>query len=145
MILYCDTSALVKCYCREEESAAMVELRRRADATAICVIGHAEFHSALNRKRRDGHLTAAASGTILRSFDRDWDGLVRVDVSFALDRIVARLLREHPLRAFDSLHLASALLLRDRLRSVEVVFAGFDEPQRQAAGREGLTVVPQLP
>ncbi len=145
MILYCDTSALVKCYFREAESDAILALRREAEVTAICVIGHAEFHSALNRKLREGVLAAGESERILRGFDEDWEGFVRVEVSPELNRLAARLLREHPLRAFDALHLAAALLVRDRVRSAEVRFAGFDERQCQAADREGFAVRPALP
>jgi predicted nucleic acid-binding protein len=145
VIVYCDTSALVKCYCREAESDGVLRLRRSAEATAICVIGHAEFHSALNRKRREGHLSEGDGDRVLSGFGLDWEGLVRVDVSPELSRIAARLLRAYPLRAFDALHLAAAVLLRGRLRSAEVVFAGFDERQCQAAVQEGLAVFPPLP
>ena len=142
MILYCDTSALVKCYCREVGSDAVLELRRQAEATAISVVGHAELHSAINRKRRDGALAARDAERILRDFDLDWEGCIRVEITPGLNKIVARLLRAHPLRAFDALHLASALLLRTRMPQTDVSFAGFDDKQRLAAQRERLAVVP---
>ena len=142
MILYCDTSALVKCYCREAGSAAVLELRRQAEATAISVVGYAEVHSTINRKRRDGGISARNAERILREFDADWADLVRVEITPDLNRMAARLLRTHPLRAFDALHLASALLLRTRLRQTDVSFSGFDDKQRLAAVRERLPVVP---
>ena len=142
MILYCDTSALVKCYCREEGSDAVLALRRQAEATAVSVVGHSEFHSAINRKRRDGDLSARDAERILRDFDVDWESVVRVEITPGLNKIVARLLKTHPLRAFDALHLASALLLRTRMPQTDVSFAGFDDRQRQAAERERLAVVP---
>ena len=141
MILYCDTSALVKCYCRETGSDAVLTARRRAEVTAICVVGYAEFHSAINRKRRDGDLTAHDAERVLRDFDTDWDCLVRVEISPDLNKIVARLLRTYPLRAFDALHLASALLLRSQLPQTHVSFSGFDGKPCLAAERERLTVV----
>ena len=142
MILYCDTSALVKCYCREEGSEAVLELRRQAEATAISVVGYAEFHSAINRKRRDGDLSARDAERMLRDFDADWEGLIRVEITPAMNKVAARLLQAHPLRAFDALHLASALLLRTRLPQSDVSFSGFDGKQRLAAERERLAVVP---
>ena len=142
MILYCDTSALVKCYCREADSDVMLDLRRQAEATAISVVGHSEFHSAINRKRRDGDLSVRDAERILRDFDADWAGLVRVEITPRLNEIVARLLKTHPLRAFDALHLASALLLRTRMPQADVSFSGFDDKQRLAAQRERLEIVP---
>lgn len=142
MILYCDTSALVKCYCREAGSDAVLDLRRRAEATAISVVGYAEFHAAINRKRRDGDLPARDAERMLRDFDADWESFVRVEITPGLNKIVARLLKTHPLRAFDALHLASALLLRTRMPQTDVSFSGFDDKQRLAAERERLTVVP---
>jgi predicted nucleic acid-binding protein len=142
VILYCDTSALVKCYCREEGSDAVIEFRRQAEATAISVVGHSEFHSAINRKRRDGDVSARDADRILQNFDTDWDSLLRVEITPNLNKIVVRLLKTHPLRAFDALHLASALLLRTRVRQTDVLFSGFDDKQRMAAERERLTVAP---
>ena len=141
MILYCDTSALVKCYFSEEGSEAVLDLRRRAEVTAISVVGYSEFHSAINRKRRDGDLSAREAERILHDFDVDWEGYVRVEITPALNKIVARLLKVYPLRAFDALHLASALLLRTQLRQADVSFCGFDDKQRLAAERERLDVV----
>ncbi|MBI3987093.1 MAG: type II toxin-antitoxin system VapC family toxin [Lentisphaerae bacterium] len=142
MILYCDTSALVKCYCREEGSDAVLDLRRKAEATAVSVVGYSELHSAINRKRRDGDLSARDAERILREFDVDWEGCIRVEITPGLNMIVARLLKTHPLRAFDALHLASALLLRTRMPQTYVSFSGFDDRQRMAAKRERLTVMP---
>ncbi len=145
MILYCDTSALVKCYCREAGSAAVLDLRRQAETTAISVVGYAEVHSAINRKRRDGDISARDAERILRTFDADWETLVRVEITPSLNKIVVRLLKAHPLRAFDALHLASALLLRTRMPQSNVSFSGFDDRQRLAAERERLAVVPGSP
>ena len=142
MILYCDTSALVKCYCREEGSHAVLELRRQAEATAISVVGHSELHSAINRKRRDGDLSVRDAERILRDFDGDWESLVRVEITPDLNKIAARLLKTHALRAFDALHLASALLLRTRMPQTDVSFSCFDDKQRLAAARERLSIVP---
>ena len=142
MILYCDTSALMKCHCREEGSDAVLDLRRQAEATAISVVGFSEFHSAINRKRQDGDLSARDAERVLRDFGVDWEGCIRVEITPVLNKIVARLLKTHPLCAVDALHLASALLLRTRLQQTDVSFTAFDDKQRLAAERERLTVVP---
>ena len=143
MILYCDTSALVKLYFEEKHSADVSGLRRNAETVAISVVGYAEFLAALNRKRREGDLDAGAFRRVAARFQEDWEGLVRVEITDELNLLAASLLGSYPLRGFDALHLASALLLRERLRTREIQFASFDVRQRDAALQENLKVVPQ--
>jgi len=144
MILYCDTSALVKFYYAENHSEAMLARRREADAIAISVVGFAEFLSAANRKRREGNLTEETHQRAVELFDNDWPSLIRVDVTPELNPITARLLSAHPLRGFDAIHLASALLLTQRLQTREIRFSTYDQRQWLAASREQLPVFPPL-
>jgi len=144
VILYCDTSALAKCYFREAHSETMLDLCQQAEATAVCVIGYAEFHSALQRKRREGALTGADCARLLAGFEEDWDRFVQVEVTPELNRAAAGLLGRHALRPFDALHLAAALLLPHRVPQVDLVFAGLDDRQLQVALAEGLGVPPAL-
>ena len=46
MILYCDTSALVKLYITEEGSAQLLEQVAAAEAVAVCRIAWAAAHAA---------------------------------------------------------------------------------------------------
>ena len=48
----------------------------------------------------------------------------------------------HPLRRFDAIHLASAVLLRERLPE-DFLFACFDQRTAKAAHSEGLRIFPQ--
>jgi predicted nucleic acid-binding protein len=145
VILYCDTSALVKCYFEEAHSDLIAEERREADAVAVSVVGYAEFHSAVNRKRRDGDLGTDHYRAAIEAFDKDWATYLRVEVSPEVNQIVANLLRQYPLRALDAIHLGSALLLRQRIPHREVAFAGYDDRQRLAAQNEHLPLVPGTP
>jgi len=144
VILYCDTSAFVKLYFDESYSAEVSELRREAEAVAMSVVGYAEFLAAMNRKRREGDLETRTYQSVAAGFREDWQDLVRVEISDELNLLVARLLRSYPLRGFDAIHLASALLLRDRLKARDIWFASFDGRQREAACKENLRVVPGL-
>jgi len=47
--------------------------------------------------------------------------------------------KKHPLRALNALHLASALFLRERIRS-DMFFSSFDGRLDEAAQAEGLAV-----
>ena len=58
-----------------------------------------------------------------------------------LREVAERMLRVHPLRAADALQLAAALVW-SRDRPDGRVFVSCDERLRDAAGREGFTVLP---
>ncbi len=56
MILFCDTSALVKLYIKEEVSDVMMRLADSAFVIAVCRIAWAETMAALTRRARDNYL-----------------------------------------------------------------------------------------
>ena len=64
MILFCDTSALVKLYIKEDFSAAMKTLASSASAIAVCRITWAEAMTALDTmaKRYWGTRYSSISG-----------------------------------------------------------------------------------
>ena len=53
MILFCDTSALVKLYILEESSREMQTLAAAATMIAVCRIAWAEMMAALARRARE--------------------------------------------------------------------------------------------
>lgn len=60
-----------------------------------------------------------------------------VEVSESVAKLGGELTDRHPLRGFDAIHLASALLLKNKTRS-DVSFSCFDERLKEAAQAEGL-------
>lgn len=144
MILYCDTSALVKFYFQETYTKALQAHRQTFEAVAISVVGYTEFFSAMNRKKREGHLDIRACRRLTKLFDDEWLSFVKLNVTDEINKISVRLLSDHSLRAFDAIHLASALLLKNRLRESEVQFASLDDRQRHAGEQEGFVVIPTV-
>ena len=140
MILYCDSSALIKLYIREEGSASVLDLFERAQEKIISVVGYAEVCSGIYRKGRLGDLTVSSQRKAVREFDRDWRAIIKVNLSGEVNRIARELLFQHPLRAFDALHLASALYFQTKTAS-DICFLSFDHRQKEAASREKLEVV----
>lgn len=135
MILFADTSALIKLYIEEDGSARMAE--RSADATvAASVLAYAEVHSTFARRRRESLLTDAEHADLVAGFEDDWQGLIVVALRPAIAGLTPRLVRNHPLRGADAVHLASALTLRDA--GIDVTFAGSDLRLVDAAETEGL-------
>ncbi|RLB12995.1 MAG: VapC toxin family PIN domain ribonuclease [Deltaproteobacteria bacterium] len=142
MILYMDTSALVKRYFEEEMAQDTVKKCREADLMATSCVAYAEALSAIYRKAREESINSGTLSMLVDTLEAEWDGFFRIPVNDSLNSIIKTLGANYPLRGFDSIHLASALLLQSRV-SEQVVFACFDEKLVSAASSEGLKIFPQ--
>lgn len=134
MILYLETSALVKLVRVEPGSVAVWEASERAQALASSNLARIEVHSAFARLRREGLPDAAVRG-FLAEFERLWSAMAQIQMDRAEDAACGLCLK-HSLRTLDAIHLASALLLREE-GGLEVVFACADGRLREAAAAEG--------
>ncbi|MFU8857427.1 MAG: type II toxin-antitoxin system VapC family toxin [Deferrisomatales bacterium] len=141
MILYCDTSAFVKRYVREEGSGEVRRAWREARRIATSEVAFAEAMAAVARRWRLGDLSDEAHGKLRDRISRDVRALVRVPVTDELNRRIADLVLRHPLRGFDAIHLASALLIQEETRG-PVLFACFDGDLSSAAEAAGLALLP---
>jgi uncharacterized protein len=140
VILYCDTSALIKRYVEEEGTATVDRLWSASVGIATSVVAFAETASTFSRKLREGILTESEYLTTLKTFKADFDSFVLVSVTPMLNPVIERLVRDHPLRGFDAIHLSSALMIREA-GSLPVNFACFDHALNEAALKEGLAAV----
>jgi uncharacterized protein len=137
VILYLDTSALVKLYVEEIHSDAVRGWVDEAAIVATCRVAYPEAVSALSRRHRTGDIAKGAFRSTLRALRRDWGGLAVVD----FDEIEAgRLAAKHGLRGYDAVHLTSAALLASAPAGPDVLFASFDAALNRAATRERLLV-----
>ncbi len=140
MILYFDTSALVKLYVRERGSLVIRRQAGKADAIATSVVAYAEARAAFARLRREKPRSGKRHRERVGQLDRDWDRYVLVELSAAVARSAGELADTHGLRGFDAIHLASALWLKSAY-SGDLAFAAFDRKLTAAAASAGLTVV----
>jgi predicted nucleic acid-binding protein len=136
---YFDTSGLVKRYVEEPGSRAVDGLMADGPA-ATATVAFAEVHAGLSRKRREGKLAPAAYESACRHFDAEWEALVRVALRDEVLRFARDLIRRYPLRAFDAIHLASALTLK-RALGEEMTFVASDNRLLNAARTEHLHTV----
>lgn len=141
MIVYFDTSALLKRYVAEADSEAIVALWKQATLMATSQILYGEVAASFARKRREQQVDADALDQALQVFRKDWAGLYRITVDDEVNRRIDDLLSRHVLRGADAIHLASAILLRD-LAQADVTFACSDSALLNAARAEGLAVAP---
>jgi predicted nucleic acid-binding protein len=139
LILYLDTSALVKLFFREAGSKVVIDLVGKADSVITSQVAYAESCSALARRKRDKRLTDKEFETAKRNLDETWPQMDTILV----DEIKAgELAIKHVIRGFDAIHLAAALELRTiEDKAIDLTFCSFDARQNEAARAEALRVV----
>ena len=136
MILYLDTSALVKLYVEETGSVEVATAVDRATAVATARITYAEARAAFGRHRRAGGLTAAELRRVVRQLDEEWGQYSIVEITDAVVRRAGGLAERHELRGYDAVQLAAALDVR--LAGGDIEFSSFDQRLNGAARRERL-------
>jgi len=109
-VIYLDTSWLVKLYVEEEDSAAVRKIVAADDDVLVSDLAYVEFHSAIERRRRERKLVPRAAAGLVTRFRDDWKKRDRLALSHDVVVRAAELVATHPLRSLDALHLASALI-----------------------------------
>ncbi|MBI5109679.1 MAG: type II toxin-antitoxin system VapC family toxin [Rhodocyclales bacterium] len=138
MMIYADTSALVKRYVEEPFSAEFEALLRQ-ESVAISRLTVVELRGALARRRRNREIDAVHESRVNAELAADiQDGALRVggigDEHFATAYNLIGRLADIPLRTLDALHLAAAGQL------AVAGFATADKTQAEAAAALGFTV-----
>jgi predicted nucleic acid-binding protein len=137
MILYLDTSALVKVYVKEAFTSQTLQAMERAQVIATHEIAYVEARSAFARLQREKVISGTEHQGLKKEFHRDWERYLVVENSPELIQRAADLCERYALRAYDSLHLASAEYLKTK-QGPRVTFACFDEVLNRAAAKAGL-------
>jgi predicted nucleic acid-binding protein len=108
LILYCDTSALVKLYVVEAESAALKGLVAESEVVAVCRIAWAEAHAAFSRRAREVPADAAAIEDAKRALARDWPALLVLEITQSVVEKAGEFADTFALHAYDAVQLAAA-------------------------------------
>jgi predicted nucleic acid-binding protein len=137
MILYLDTSALVKLYVEEDHSDWVHACAAEAEVLATSVVALPEMLSALSRKRREGALAASDFSQVVEQLGEDWENLA---VAAVQPHRAGDLATSHPLRGLDAVHLAAALEFLQEGEGVQECFLSFDKRLNAAAAAERLVV-----
>jgi len=145
-IYYFDSSAAVKKYVAEIGTGWVLTLFKPSANNVIYVsqISGVEVVSAFSRRFRLGSLTQKAAQKSIARFKRDFQIRFRV---LGLNDIIVfdamRLSETYGLRGYDSVQLAVAIELEDRLVSSNlssITFVSADNSLNQATQTEGLSV-----
>ncbi|MDZ7750606.1 MAG: type II toxin-antitoxin system VapC family toxin [Gammaproteobacteria bacterium] len=139
MILYCDTSALVKLYISESHAREVKALVEEAEAVAVCRIAWAEYHAATARRAREVAADQDGMERARQSLAVDWGNYVVADVSQAVVERAGEYADAFALRGYDAVQLAAAAGVME-LSGQDLTFACFDRRLNKAAGLLGMGV-----
>lgn len=137
MILFCDTSALLKLYVREAYASELRALAAEAGSLAVCRVAWAEAFAGLSRRAREEPHNAAIADEAKRALARDWAGYTIADATQAVVERAGLFSESFSLRGYDSVQLAAAKQIEEAF-SDEVAFACFDRRLNVAARALGM-------
>jgi uncharacterized protein len=141
-----DSSALVKRHVKETGSAWVCSLIRvkAAHTLYIASITAVEITSAITRRQRGGHLSAAQGGAILGHFRRHLTQRYSIlELTQPLLADAMRLARKHGLRAYDAVQLAAMIEVNHLYQVAKLgpaTMLSSDRDLNAGAQAKGLTV-----
>jgi predicted nucleic acid-binding protein len=141
VILYLDSSSLVKRYVTEPGSLHVERALSVAYKVATATISRAEVVAALAMGVRVGIATRQDAESARQLFRTEWPHFVRLPVSEAVIERACDFAWLHGLRGYDSVQLATAVDWQESMDS-PVALATFDRNLWKAAARVGLEPYP---
>ncbi len=138
MILYIESSALVKVLLAEEEAEIAVSLWEDADEVTTSRLTYPEARAAMAAAARDGRMSSARHRTAKRRLDARWEEFDIIELVPRIAATAGDVAERSRLRGGDAVHLASALAVARG----EFILATWDRELATAAVRSGLNVAP---
>jgi predicted nucleic acid-binding protein len=140
VIVYLDTSSLVKLYVEEIDSEKIKKFSHEAAVVSTSKIAYAEARAAFARKRKEAEFSFKVLRKIVEDFNRDWESYFVIEITDGLIRSAGDVAEKYLLRGFDSIHLASAIHLKNKISS-DVHFSSYDTRLNQSAEKEGMIIL----
>lgn len=136
-----DTSAILPLCIQESQTPTMLRPRQDDPGIVVWWATRVEGVSAVQRLLRMRQIDAAARTVFLDRLEALWPSVDQIAPTDEVRTRAEQLLARHPLRAADALQLGAALVWA-RDQPVRRDFVCLDDRLRDAAGREGFTVLP---
>lgn len=139
MIVFLDTSSLVKLYHQEDGSGEVENLIVDAEKIYLSEIAKLEFKSAIWKKVRTGEISDGNANISIDSFQNDADNYTWIAIGPNIIDSSQELLMIHGkigLRTLDSIQLASVLTLKEE----ECIFITFDSNLKSISQVEKLSI-----
>jgi uncharacterized protein len=142
---FLDTSALAKRYIPEIGTPWInrITVPTENNILLLCQLAWVELQSAISRRKRENTLTLEQARTLSTRFQSHWTTdyhIITVDQT--LLNLATELIKKHPLRAYDVVQLASALIIQPSLPNPATspfTFVSADDRLLTIAQLEGLT------
>jgi len=136
MIIYLDTSALVKLFIDEPETTVVADLLNDASAVFTHMITYAEARAALAKAVRMQRITAERHVAYKAAFENYWENLDVISLNMARIKQAGQLAEAYGLRGYDCVHLAAAELVC--VQNTVFMFVCFDQHLNKAARAIGM-------
>ena len=142
-VLYFDASAWVKRYYQEDGSRWVTQQFDDGSLIGASTLGLIEVAATFARKRTAGALDASRDRQIEIYLLDDWEGMFQVDLTAEAVAQSLNVARTFALRGADCTHLASAVILKERLalQAGEFALVTSDQELKTAALKFGLNVL----
>lgn len=137
--LYLDTSAWMKLYVPEAESASVEWMIAHS---ALCMshqITYVEMRAGFAKACRMGRIDQTQKAIAIADFETDWHTCRVIDATENIIRRAGDLADRFGLRGYDSVHLAAAEAISLLLMPERLTFVCFDDRLNDAAAALGLT------
>jgi uncharacterized protein len=145
---FLDTSALAKRYIPEIGTPWINRITTPSKNNILLLLSQltwVELQSAISRRQRENTLTLEESQILRTRFQSHWNTdyhIITVDQT--LLNLATELIKKHPLRAYDAVQLASALIIQPSLSNpatTPFTFVSADDRLLTIAQLEGLTTL----
>ena len=138
--LFLDTSALIKRYMEEAGSEKVRALMNGAKRIIVSRLAYVEALSALVRRQKTLDLSEEEFLILIGEFKMDWSRFGVLELDAHTLAAVGRLIEKHRLRGADSIHLSTALYLKQATQ-LQVLFVASDVELLKAARSERFKTV----
>jgi len=141
-LLYLDASAWVKRHFQEDGSDWVNRQFEKGMLMGASTLGVIEVAATCARKRTAGAIDATRFQQIELDLLDDWEGMFQVELTAETVERSLKVARASALRGADCIHLASAVILKERLaiQASEFAMVTSDQELKAAALKTGLIV-----
>lgn len=139
-MIYFDSSALVKRYVEEYGSNNVNSVLANAAIVATSKLTYPEILSAFTRKHKEGEISTEWLNKIIENFETEWEYFLIIEIQDELLPIIKKIIKKHYLKGADSIHLSSALWLKQAARE-DITFVTSDINLLKAAQFEKLQII----
>jgi predicted nucleic acid-binding protein len=142
-LYFIESSALAKLFVQEKGTEKLIALVEplAGNQKLVSTLSRIEVRSAIRRRERAGDLSPAFAADALELLNAELDQTTEQPVNAVVIDAANQLIDRHPLRAMDSIQLASCCTIRAVIGISDIVFVSSDHALLAAAAAEGLQIL----